>query len=163
MKCDRAFSQRNSLRTHELSHQCGLIHNTYELPCTSQKQHPCMKCLVIPWYSETPYSFLRCPFNVLSCHLQQRSPCNISTYFTQKESLFFLNNLFRRNKFWKFCKDCFGGMEFLQHFNSKKRILPIFHNSHVVNKWLRKSNDSFNVMPCDTLWGLFCFGRHDGT
>ena len=45
----------------------------------------------------------------------------------------------------------------------QKRVLPIFHDSHVVNKWLRKSKDSFNVMPCDTLWGLFCFGRHDGT
>ena len=29
MKCDRAFSQRSSLRTHELSHQSGLIHDTY--------------------------------------------------------------------------------------------------------------------------------------
>ena len=80
--------------------------------------------------------------------LHKKSPC------------FFLNNLFRRNKFWKFCKDCFDGMEFLQHFKSKKRVLPIFHNSHVVNKWLRKSKDTFNVMPRDTLWGLFCFGRH---
>ena len=44
MKCDKAFSQRSSLRTHELSHQCGLIHDTYEELCTSQKQHPCMKC-----------------------------------------------------------------------------------------------------------------------
>ena len=44
MKCDRAFSQRSSLRTHELSHQCGLIHDTYEVLCTSQKQHPCIKC-----------------------------------------------------------------------------------------------------------------------
>ena len=44
MKCDKAFSQRSSLRTHELSHQSGLIRETYVLLCTSQKQHPCIKC-----------------------------------------------------------------------------------------------------------------------
>ena len=58
--------------------------------------------------------------------------------FTQKESLFFLNNLFRRNKFWKFCKACFGGMEFLQHFNSKKESFPFFIICMLwINDWER--------------------------